>query len=361
MQIEVIMDDRLLQRLAMQKGKPLGPIVPMGRAREQFRECATLILPAADSSSSASKAERLRDALSSFGAHINKAAPMNMGISVGIHTLLMLAALFDEIECARVLIAAGALSKTEDSCCVSMALGPQVLVPGHHEPPHFDMAKLLIEEAGGLLDTTNSIDDGVMLATYAQDGNASLVRFLIDHRADVNVVKANGVGPLFKAAQNGHPDALRMLINARANMAQRKAPPSGATPLFIAAAEGNVSCVKLLLAAGAGVVNNLTDDGATPSMFAQAHHPEVPEVVTLLRAAEGKPLSSYLGADGVIFAPGACVTVRGLSSTPHLNGSRAACSSSTCRKAASTSSSQTARLSLLSSRPTSSPGRHRRS
>jgi ankyrin repeat protein len=323
MQIEVIMDDRMLQRLAMQKGKPLGPIVPMGRARETFRECATLILPAADSSSSASKAERLRDALSSFGAHINKAAPMNMGISVGIHTLLMLAALFDELECARVLIAAGARAKTEDSCCVSMALGPQVLVPGHHEPPHFDMAKLLIEEAGGLLDTTNSIDDGVMLATYAQDGNAGLVRFLIDHRADVNVVKANGVGPLFKAAQNGHPEALSMLINARANLAQRKAPPSGATPLFIAAAEGNVSCVKLLLAAGAGLVNNLTDDGASPSMFLRRHATlSVPEVVTLLNAAEGKPLSSYLGANGVMFAPGACVTVRGLSSKPHLNGSK---------------------------------------
>ena len=50
-----------------------------------------------------------------------------------------------------------------------MALGPQALVPGYHEPPHFDMAKLLIEEAGGLIDTTNSIDDGMMLATYAQN------------------------------------------------------------------------------------------------------------------------------------------------------------------------------------------------
>ena len=319
MTIDVIMDDRLLQRLAMQKGKPLGPIVPMGRAREKFRECARLILPAADSGS---KAERLREALSSFGAHINKAAPMQVGIAAGIHTLLMLAALFDELECARVLIAAGARAKTEDSCCVSMALGPQALVPGYHEPPHFDMAKLLIEEAEGLLDMTNSIDDGSMLATYAQNGDAGLVRFLLDHRADVNVVKENGVGPLFKAAQNNHPDALRMLLNARANMAQRKAPPSGATPLFMAAAEGNLSCVKLLLAAGAGLVNNLTDDGATPSMFAQAHHPEVPEVVTLLRAAEGKPLSSYLGANGVAFAPGACVTVRGLTSKPHLNGSK---------------------------------------
>ena len=107
------------------------------------------------------------------------------------------------------------------------------------------MAKLLIEEAGGLIDTTNSIDDGMMLATYAQNGDAGLVRFLIEHRADVNVVKENGVGPLFKAAQNNHPDALRMLLNARANMAQRKAPPSGATPLFIAAAEGNLSWQKL--------------------------------------------------------------------------------------------------------------------
>ena len=49
---------------------------------------------------------------------------MQVGIAAGIHTLLMLAALFDELECARVLIAAGARAKTEDSCCVSMALGP---------------------------------------------------------------------------------------------------------------------------------------------------------------------------------------------------------------------------------------------
>ena len=45
-------------------------------------------------------------------------------------------------------------------------------------------------------------------------------------------------------------------------------------------------------------------------------------MVTLLHAAEGKPLSSYLGANGVAFAPGACVTVRGLTSKPHLNGSK---------------------------------------
>ena len=77
-----------------------------------------------------------------------------------------------------------------------------------------------------------------------------------------------------------------------------------------------------MLAAGAGLVNNLTDDGATPSMFAQAHHPEVPEVVTLLRAAEGKPLSSYLGANRQVFAPqGLCDGAR-LDLKPHLNGSK---------------------------------------
>ena len=132
MTIDVIMDDRLLQRLAMQKGKPLGPIVPMGRAREKFRECARLILPAADSRS---KAERLREALSSFGAHINKAAPMQVGIAAGIHTLLMLAALFDELECARVLIAAE--QAREDRGLVLRLDGARTAGPrtgGYHEP-----------------------------------------------------------------------------------------------------------------------------------------------------------------------------------------------------------------------------------
>ena len=60
-------------------------------------------------------------------------------------------------------------------------------------------------------------------------------------------------------------------------------------------------------------------------MFAQAHHPEVPEAVTLFRAAEGK-LPSHSWGNGVALR--AKVTVRGLTSKPHLNGS-AVCP--TCR------------------------------
>ena len=69
-----------------------------GDAREEVhRECAR---PSDAEADSGSKARAIARALSSFGAHIASAAPMQVGIAAGIHTLLMLAALFDELECA---------------------------------------------------------------------------------------------------------------------------------------------------------------------------------------------------------------------------------------------------------------------
>ena len=54
--------------------------------------------------------------------------------------------------------------------------------------------------------------------------------------------------PAYMAAQNGHADCLRLLLEAGCD--KDKAREGGATPAFIAAEKGHANCLRLLLEAG---------------------------------------------------------------------------------------------------------------
>ncbi len=60
-----------------------------------------------------------------------------------------------------------------------------------------------------------------------------MMRWLLDHGADVNLADSDGRSPLFHAVQRRHPMAeLRLLLNAGASLTQHAA--DGATPLSVA-------------------------------------------------------------------------------------------------------------------------------
>jgi len=61
----------------------------------------------------------------------------------------------------------------------------------------------------------------------------------------------NGMNPLYMAAQHGHADIVRLLIQAGADVNQ--AQPNGVDPLLIAVQHNNVEAMHLLLEAGADV------------------------------------------------------------------------------------------------------------
>ena len=203
-------------------------------------------------------------------------------------TLLDLATILRDEEGVRELLEKGARPAVPD---LSDALTHCLVGHPWKEPPNLELAQLLVD-AGADVNTTGLRNYPrlikVIEACNTDDATkASLVSFLLENGADVNLCKDDrcadgrvGVGPLFKAAQEGLPRCVKVLLDAGAkvNVVQ----DTGATPLFIAAHEGNERCVALLLAAKAAFTI-IANDGHTAMSVAEAK--ERTKVVALLEGA----------------------------------------------------------------------------
>jgi ankyrin repeat/SOCS box protein 3 len=80
-------------------------------------------------------------------------------------------------------------------------------------------------------------------------GNAEIIKLLLEKGANKECQDDFGITPLFVAAQYGKLESLSILISSGANVNCQAL--DKATPLFIAAQEGHLECVELLLSSGA--------------------------------------------------------------------------------------------------------------
>jgi len=99
-------------------------------------------------------------------------------------------------------------------------------------------------------------------------GNLDAVRNLVEHQhANVNKRESHGLSPLMGAAAGGHPDVVKYLLDhgAEVNVTNDQ----WQTPLMLAALSGNLECVTLLLNAGAKT-DEKARGGATVLGFAVA-------------------------------------------------------------------------------------------
>ncbi|PYS18216.1 MAG: hypothetical protein DMG11_33800, partial [Acidobacteria bacterium] len=87
------------------------------------------------------------------------------------------------------------------------------------------------------------------LADAAEQRNRTLIRTLLDARADVNAAQADGMTALHWAVYNDDVDTARLLVRSGANV--NAANRYGVPPLSLACTNGNADLVKLLLGAGA--------------------------------------------------------------------------------------------------------------
>ena len=83
------------------------------------------------------------------------------------------------------------------------------------------------------------------LIQAAVQGFDAFVRVLLQHGADPNKSRNDGVTPLHVAAQCGHPKVASLLIEKRANI--KKVNDHKRTPIKMAAVMGHVTIVHLLL------------------------------------------------------------------------------------------------------------------
>jgi ankyrin len=123
------------------------------------------------------------------------------------------------------------------------------------------------------------------LHTCAHAGKVEAAKVLIAHGASLDAGDSwRGQTPLMWAAAQGHPDMMRALIEAGADVNARSTiiawerqrtseprdkwlPPGGLTPMLFAAREGCVDCVKVLAASGADL-NIVDPDQYSPLVLA---------------------------------------------------------------------------------------------
>ena len=126
----------------------------------------------------------------------------------------------------------------------------------------------------------------------AKAGHASVLRLLVNAKADVSALTTTGAAPLHFAAASGSSEAVTILLDAGADVNVRE-PQWGQTPLMFAAASGRTDVVKALLARGADAaatakVVDITARNGQDSIESRARNARVAAVQKQLAAAKAR-------------------------------------------------------------------------
>ncbi|GAA5801070.1 hypothetical protein HPULCUR_006512 [Helicostylum pulchrum] len=144
--------------------------------------------------------------------------------------------------------------------CVDILIKAKANIEPRHEGDHIplslachfghtDIALMLYNQGAKNLPNAESL---YPLHLAARQGHAQLCRELSQNAADIDTPdKYNTWTPLFWAANDGHVECVRILINAGCKVNAKD--ENGKTALYYAAWEGHMDCVQLLLDAGCEV------------------------------------------------------------------------------------------------------------
>ena len=142
------------------------------------------------------------------------------------------------------------------------------------------------------------------LYTAAEKGHLEVVRFLVESSANKDQDMTDyGATPLYTAAEKGHLEVVPFLVESGANKRPRAGTDDGATPLFIAAQNGHLKVVRFPVELGAIKDQGMTDktsdygvNGAKPlDTAAEKGHLEVVRFLVKSGANETPEVVSFLG------------------------------------------------------------------
>ena len=116
-------------------------------------------------------------------------------------------------------------------------------------------------------------EDGfICLMAAAQNGHFDICRLLIDKGAQVKAKFSNGYTPLHYAAHNGHIAIVLLLCDHGADVEARTTLARiGSGPLHLAALNGHISVAKELIEVRNADINARNDNGWTPSRVARSN------------------------------------------------------------------------------------------
>ncbi|XP_024080647.1 ankyrin repeat domain-containing protein 17-like isoform X3 [Cimex lectularius] len=106
------------------------------------------------------------------------------------------------------------------------------------------------------------------LMEAAQEGHLELVRYLLEVHADVNAQTQTGDTALTYSCENGHTEVAKLLLQYGADLEHES--EGGRTPLMKACRAGHVCTVKFLLSQNANVNKQTTNNDHTPLSLAAA-------------------------------------------------------------------------------------------
>ncbi|MHC4620631.1 MAG: ankyrin repeat domain-containing protein [Planctomycetota bacterium] len=159
-----------------------------------------------------------------------------------------------------------------------------------------------IQTVQTLLDTGSGVKANVnveqtngttALMVAAQNGHMEIVKALLEAKADVNIQrKTDGVTALWMAAQNGHVEVVKLLLESKADV-NVKDKTYGATALMMAAQKGHTDIVKLLLENKADVnAKDKTNGVTTLYIAAQKGHADIVKAL-LEKGADVNAANTY--------------------------------------------------------------------
>ena len=158
-----------------------------------------------------------------------------------------------------------------------------------------DMVEVLVDAGANInVKSTVNIMDTPMVHAAGNPNplehrkNVAIIKYLLDHKGDINFPSSNGTTPLMAAARkSGHSDGYdraALLINKGAKLDQTN--DKGETALMLAAGSGNEKLVKLLLDKGADAQKK---NGAGETVMAYANRAGKTGSVSALEAKGVKP------------------------------------------------------------------------
>jgi ankyrin repeat protein len=165
---------------------------------------------------------------------------------------LRIAAVENHANVARVLLAAGASSETDDEGNTALHAATFAAVwRTAKDDGGLAVVRTLLEFGGGDVDTVNT-GGFTALHVAASIGHAGLVQALAGAGAAMDLqVHNGGLTALHLAAKEGHLEVVRAILASGADPDAKD--DDGATPLVIAANSGHVEAIRALLAGGASV------------------------------------------------------------------------------------------------------------
>jgi uncharacterized protein len=180
-------------------------------------------------------------------------------------------------------------SGRREICKLLLSRGPELGLHDAAAVGNLERTQSLIEKDPALAKAF-SPDGFPVVALAAVFGNLEVVRYLVEHGAEVNTAATNGSGYncLTGAVASGHTEIVQWLLEHGASPNYRYGP--GYSPLLTAAANGHLEIVKLLLAHGADLHVTSHDGKNALALATERNHPEVVSYVrNIANKASGIP------------------------------------------------------------------------